>query len=68
MGRVSLLKDLINEKGLKLEYVAGKLGITRESMSAKINGRRDFRLSEVQMLKQILNLSANDILTIFFKK
>lgn len=50
------VKKLISDKGLKLQYVATMLGITRYSLSLKINNENEFKTSEVAALCDLLGI------------
>jgi len=60
------LSEVIQSKGLKLEFIAKSIGISVGSMSNKMNGKTNFKLPEVQKLKELLNLSAKEAYEIFF--
>lgn len=60
------LSEVIQSKGLKQEFVAKSIGISVGSMSNKMNGKTDFKLPEVQKLKELLKLSAKEAYEIFF--
>lgn len=62
------LDSAIYESGLKLEAVASKMGINRVSLWNKIQGRTEFKASEITSLAKILNLSAEQRDDIFFGK
>ena len=62
------LDSAIYESGLKLEAVANKMGINRVSLWNKIQGRTEFKASEITSLAKILNLSAEQRDYIFFEK
>ena len=62
------LDKAIYESGLKLEAVASKMGINRVSLWNKIQGRTEFKASEITSLSKILNLSAEQRDDIFFGK
>ena len=62
------LKERISKSGLKLEHIAGQLGISRQALRYKIDGRRDFRAAEMAKLQEILNLSLEEKEQIFFAK
>ena len=62
------LDSAIYESGLKLEAVANKMGINRVSLWNKIQGRTEFKASEITSLAKILNLSAEQRDDIFFGK
>ncbi len=61
-----LLKQVIKESGLKLTYLAKKVGITRQSLSMKVNGERKFDQGELIALKTNLHLSNEQFIAIFF--
>lgn len=61
------LRALLVENNLTNEEIAKKLGISKQSFSMKINNKREFRVSEINKLSALLNLSnPSDIMTIFF--
>ncbi len=51
------LRKLINDKGLKYGFIANKLGITVVSLQRKLDGIYDFKLNEVRILAEILQLN-----------
>lgn len=61
------LKEVINEKGYKLEFVAKELGISPMGLNYKIKGKSPFKLSEVDKLIVLLNLKKENITDIFFE-
>lgn len=61
------IRDAINQKGLRIGYVAAELGITRQAFSLKMRGVTEFRVSEIQKLSALLGLSAADRESIFFE-
>lgn len=50
------VRKLISDKGLKLLYVAEMLGISRFSLSLKLNNDREFKTSEVAALCDLLEI------------
>ena len=56
----------VKECGLKFNYIAKSLGITNEALIKKRNGIIPFKVPEVKLLKDILNLSCSEIDKIFF--
>lgn len=62
------LDNVIYESGLKLEAIARKMEINRVSLWNKIQGRTEFKASEITSLSKILNLSAEQRDDIFFGK
>jgi len=67
MADTKKLNDIIQSKGLKLEFVAKSIGISVGSMSNKMNGKTDFKLPEVQKLIKLLDISIEVANEIFFK-
>jgi hypothetical protein len=64
-----LLKEKIENSGLKKGYIAEKLGMTRLTLRTRIAGESDFKAYEIATLCEILNITSlqekNDI---FFAK
>lgn len=61
------LKSYIEHSGYKTTYIAQFMGISRPSLFNKMHGRTDFTIMEVYKLSQLLGLSNDDIINIFFK-
>ena len=52
------LRVLIDKSGLKYTFIAKQLGLkSAQSLQRKIDGRFDFKLSEVRILMDVLGLS-----------
>lgn len=66
MTKTNLLIEKIERSGLKINYLANLLGISRTSIRNKINNRTAFKVSEMQQLSQALNLSDDEMKLIFF--
>ena len=62
------LDNAIYESGLKLQAIARKMEISRMCLWNKIQGRTEFKASEITSLSKILNLSAEQRDDIFFGK
>lgn len=63
------LRALLVEKGLTNEEIAKMLGISKQSFSMKINNVREFRISEICKLSNLLKITnPNDLISIFFAK
>ena len=60
------LKSYIEHSGYKTTYIAQFMGISRPSLFNKMHGRTDFTIMEVYKLSQLLGLSDNDVINIFF--
>lgn len=67
MTNTEMLRDAIKKSGLKLEFIAEKLGITRFSLSKKIENVTEFKTSEVQKMCDVLQITdPQDKEAIFF--
>ena len=60
------LNKRIKKSGLKQEYIAEKLGISRQSLHKKFTGRSQFKQKEVFELSKLLYLSCEESMSIFF--
>lgn len=60
------LKELIDKSGLKLEYIASQIGITRFSLAKKIKNETEFKASEVQKMCEILCITDNEVRQLVF--
>lgn len=56
MTNTALLEQLIKDSGLKLSFIAAKLGITRQALYKKINGLVQFTGPEIKIMCELLNL------------
>ena len=62
------LKERIKKSGLKMNYIAEQIGITREGLYNKINGKNDFKATEIAKLQDLLGLSLTEKEKIFFAR
>ncbi len=62
------LRKRIEESGLKYKYIAQQIGISSYALQMKIDNDSEFRVSEVDALSTILNLSLMEKDAIFFAK
>ena len=53
-------------EGLTIADVAGRLNINPTTLHRKISGESEFTRKEIQQLRAILNMSAEEIDAIFF--
>lgn len=60
------LKERINNSGYKVEFLAYKLGISRVSLSMKINNVSAFKVPEMYILCDLLGIDENEAKLIFF--
>lgn len=62
------LRNIIKGKGLKFKYVAGCLGLSEYGFSLKISNKQEFKVSEVNTLCELLDITKlSDKEAIFFK-
>lgn len=64
----ALLKKILAESGLKMYVVAQKLGLTTTGLKKKIDNITEFKASEIDAMRSLLNLSTEDMLAIFFAR
>jgi hypothetical protein len=60
-----LLQQKIKDSGLKMGFIAEKLGRSRQALSDKIQGKTEFLPSEIRILCELLHLSDDDRCLIF---
>ena len=65
MTNTELLNEVIKKSGLKREWIAEQLGITRVALAQKINNESEFKISEMRKLTKVLSLSKQQRDTIF---
>lgn len=56
MTNTPLLEKLIKDSGLKLSFIAEKLGVSRQALHRKIKGLVQFTGPEIKALCELLNL------------
>lgn len=62
----ALLRDTIQDRGIKMSVLADKIGISRQSLHMKLNGERSFDQEEIMAIKINLRLSDEEFMSIFF--
>ncbi len=60
------LEIAIIRSGLSKNDVIEKTGISRKAFYARLKGSVQFKQNEIAKLKEVLNLSDDDIISIFF--
>ena len=66
MTNTSLLEQYIEKSGYKKAFIAEQLGLTAYGFMLKVNNKSEFKASEMQILCQLLKISAKDKEAIFF--
>lgn len=57
MTDTEMLKDAIKSSGYKMEFLAGKCGITRQSLTSKVQNESDFKANEIKILCDLLGIT-----------
>ena len=60
------VKVLMINKGIKRSYLAKKLKISYNTLTNKLNGKSEFSAYQISMIKELLNLSDELSINIFF--
>lgn len=55
------LRKIIGDSGLKLEYIAKQLDITRFSLQKKLENVTEFKASEIQKMCEVLNIVDSEL-------
>lgn len=66
MVNTQLLEQKIADSGLKIGHIAKTLGLTRQGFDKKRKGKTSFRLAEVYVLCDLLHISGEEKVKIFF--
>lgn len=59
-------RAVLARKDMTIETIAKALNISASSVSRKMNGRSDFFRYEIEKISELLELSSDEILNIFF--
>ena len=67
MTNVKLLQEKIRQSGLKKGYIAMKMGIAPNTLTALLNNKAEFKVSHMQAICRVLNITDEaEIKAIFF--
>lgn len=61
----TILETAIQDRGLKISFIANQLGLCRSALYLKLQGKRKFRKLEVEKLTELLHLTAEEKAEIF---
>lgn len=61
-----LLNERIKDSGMTMVAIAAKSGMLRETLYNRLNGKTEFKASEILRISYVLNLSEADRNKIFF--
>lgn len=68
MTDTQLLDDRIKSSGLKIGFIVGKLGISRQAFDRKKKNEIPFRAAEIYVLCDLLNIADEDKPKFFCRK
>lgn len=57
----------IAKAGISKREIAAQLGVSEQAFYNKMNGKAEFKNSEILKLAEMLNLSMNEVNLIFFR-
>ncbi len=66
ISNINKLKAKIVENGYKMRTLSEKLGICEVTLRRKINNKSEITIAESQKIREILNLTKDEYLEIFF--
>lgn len=66
MANCDALRVCIAESGLKQTFIAEKLGMSQQTLTRKLQGQFEFKQSEIVQLSKLLQLTQDEVLSIFF--
>lgn len=64
--KLNILKDIIKEKGFRLDFIAKQLKLSTYGFSLKLNGKNEFKWSEIEKIVELLKLNEKEKKKIFF--
>ena len=66
MVRLGTLREMIDDSGMTMTAIAQKSGILRETLYNRLDGRGEFKVSEISALCKALHMSDRERDSIFF--
>lgn len=64
--KLNILKETIKEKGFRLDFIAKQLNLSSYGFSLKLNGKNEFKWSEIEKIVEVLKLDEKEKKKIFF--
>ena len=68
MIRINLLKDAMDRKNVTINDLSNKLNISKQSLYFRFNGKVLFKINEVKLIKDYLDLDSSTFNSIFFSE
>lgn len=66
MTNTYALRKAIESAGFKYKYIAEQLGLSSYGLQKKIDNKTEFKASEIEKISNILSLSIDKRMSIFF--
>lgn len=66
MTNTAMLKDVISNMGIPITTLAKKCGLSTQSFYHKLEGKTEFKQSEIAAIKDALRLTTDERDAIFF--
>ena len=66
MTNTTMLKEKIQQSGLKKSHVAKELGMSRQTFNAYLDGKAEFRVNHMNILCNLLKIDFEQREAIFF--
>lgn len=60
------IRSRIENSGYRYDFVAVKLGCTRQTLANKLKGTSEWTMKDVEAMANLLQLSVEEIITLFF--
>ena len=66
MTDTKLLREKIERSGYKMKFIAEKVGVSYQGLLNKINNKSEFRANEIQIIHELLGMTEQERVEIFF--
>lgn len=66
MTDVALLRETMRQKGASVAYIARLIGKSEQAIHNKLNGKSEFLISEVKVIREVLQLTDEERDKIFY--
>lgn len=60
MLNMELLRKKMDSSGMSITFISSKLGVARETLYNKMNGKSDFSATEIVALTELLKLTRDE--------
>ena len=66
MTDTKLLREKIERSVYKMKFIAEKVGVSYQGLLNKINKKSEFRANEIQIIHELLGMTEQERVEIFF--